>query len=232
MKVPQTSIIGRTVYSQTGITEAVLVCQGCHNKVTQEINFLTLPEALSPRSRCQQNWFETILLSWPSSPRVLMVFHLCVCVQIFSSSLFSSPLLYQCPVVTQMGRKSKEEGMYVYMWLIHLTLQQKRIQHRKAAILQQQQQNISSSYRTPAISDWTTHMTSFYLACVCAKMLQLRPTLCDPVDCSPPGSSVHVSLQTRRVEWVAVPSSRGSAPPRDWIRVSYVSYIGRQVLYH
>ena len=96
MKVPQTSIIGRTVYSQTGITEAVLVCQGCHNKVTQEINFLTLPEALSPRSRCQQNWFETILLSWPSSPRVLMVFHLCVCVQILSSSLFSSPLPSQC----------------------------------------------------------------------------------------------------------------------------------------
>ena len=150
MKVPQTSIIGRTVFSQTGITGTVLVCQGCHNKITQEINFLTLPEALGPRSRCQQNWFETTLLSWPSSPRVLMVFHLCVCVQIFSSSLLFSPLLYQCLVVTQMGRKSKEEGMYVYMWLIHLTLQQKLTQHCKAAILQQQQK-ISSSYRTPAI---------------------------------------------------------------------------------
>ena len=54
-------------------------------------------------------------------------------------------------------------------------------------------------------------------------------TLCDPVDCSPPGSSVMGILQARRLEWVAVPSSRGSSPPRNQIRtqVSYVSCIGR-----
>ena len=34
-------------------------------------------------------------------------------------------------------------------------------------------------------------------------------TLCDPIDCSPPGSSVHVILQTRILEWVAIPFSRG-----------------------
>ena len=38
-------------------------------------------------------------------------------------------------------------------------------------------------------------------------------TLCDPVDCSPPGSSVHGSLQARILEWVAVPSSRGPPHP-------------------
>ena len=37
---------------------------------------------------------------------------------------------------------------------------------------------------------------------------QLCPTLCDPADCSPPGSSVHGLLQARTLEWVAVPSSR------------------------
>ena len=40
-------------------------------------------------------------------------------------------------------------------------------------------------------------------------------TLCDPIDCSPQGSSVHGILQARRLEWVAIPFSRGSFLPRD-----------------
>ena len=39
--------------------------------------------------------------------------------------------------------------------------------------------------------------------------------LCDPMDCSPPGSSVHGILQERILEWVAIPFSRGSSRPRD-----------------
>ena len=53
-----------------------------------------------------------------------------------------------------------------------------------------------------------------------AKSLQSCPTLCDPMDCSPPGSSVHGILQARTLEWVAMPSSRGSSPSRDGTRVS------------
>ena len=45
-----------------------------------------------------------------------------------------------------------------------------------------------------------------------AKPLQSCPTLCDPVDCSPPGSPVHGILQVRILERVAVPSSRGFSP--------------------
>ena len=44
---------------------------------------------------------------------------------------------------------------------------------------------------------------------------QLRPTLWDPMDCSPPGSSAHGISQTRILEWVAISSSRGSSRPRD-----------------
>ena len=47
--------------------------------------------------------------------------------------------------------------------------------------------------------------------CVCAKSLQLCPTLCDPMDCSPTGSSVHGILQARILQWLAMPSSRGSS---------------------
>ena len=54
--------------------------------------------------------------------------------------------------------------------------------------------------------------------CMCA-------TLCDSMDCSPPGSSVHGILQARIVEWVAMPSSRGASLPRDRTQFSYVSCI-------
>ena len=59
-----------------------------------------------------------------------------------------------------------------------------------------------------------------------AELLQTCPILCDPMDCSPPGSSVHGILQARILEWVAMPSSQ----PRDRSCVSYVSFIGRWVL--
>ena len=65
-----------------------------------------------------------------------------------------------------------------------------------------------------------------------AKLLRSCPTFCNPMDCMLPGSSVHGILQARILEWVAMPSSRGSSPPRDWTCVSYISCIGRQVLYH
>ena len=68
--------------------------------------------------------------------------------------------------------------------------------------------------------------------CMCAKSLRSCPTFHDSVDCSPPDSSVHGILQARILKWVAMPSSRGSAWPRDQTHVSWFSCIGRRVLYH
>ena len=51
-------------------------------------------------------------------------------------------------------------------------------------------------------------------------------TLCDPMDCSLPGSSVHGIFQARILEWVAISFSRGSSRPRDWTRVSRI--VGRR----
>ena len=50
-------------------------------------------------------------------------------------------------------------------------------------------------------------------SCTCAKSLQSCLILCNPMDCSPPGSSVHEILQAGIQEWVAMPSSRGSSDP-------------------
>ena len=48
-------------------------------------------------------------------------------------------------------------------------------------------------------------------------------TLCDPVDCSLPGSSVHGILQTRILEWIVISFSRGSSRPKDWTWVSHIA---------
>ena len=59
-----------------------------------------------------------------------------------------------------------------------------------------------------------------------------RVRLCNPKDCSPPGSFVHGILQERILQWVAIPFSRGSPQPMDGTCVSKTSRIGKGVLYH
>ena len=59
---------------------------------------------------------------------------------------------------------------------------------------------------------------------------QLFLTLCDPMACSPPGSSVHGIFLTRILEWVAISFSRGSSRPRDWTHF-HISCIGKRILY-
>ena len=58
---------------------------------------------------------------------------------------------------------------------------------------------------------------------------QLCLTLYDPMDCSPPGSSVHGMLKAKTLQWVSMPLSKVSTPPRD---ETQVSCIGRQILHH
>ena len=60
---------------------------------------------------------------------------------------------------------------------------------------------------------------------------QSRLTLCNPMDCSLPGSARGI-FQARTLEWVAISFSRGPSRPREWTCISYVFCIGRWVLYH
>ena len=58
--------------------------------------------------------------------------------------------------------------------------------------------------------------------CLCL-VAQLGPTLCNPMDYSLLGSTVHGILQVRKLEWVTMPSSRGSSQPRDQTQVSHTA---------
>ena len=74
-----------------------------------------------------------------------------------------------------------------------------------------------------SFSTFSLHLSSFYFfifwQCVWL-VAQSCPTLCNPMECSPPGSSVHGILQARILEGVVMSSSRGSSQPRDWTQVS------------
>ena len=78
---------------------------------------------------------------------------------------------------------------------------------------------------------WIDEVQQVGLIASCAVLClvaQSCPTLCDPMDCSLQGSSVHGIFQARILEWVAMPSSRGSSQPRDWTSISCT---GGRILY-
>ena len=77
-----------------------------------------------------------------------------------------------------------------------------------------------------------TQVASIYSLCMYVMCPQSCLTLCNPMDCNPPGSSVYGIFQARILEWVAISYSVGSSQPRDQTHVSCVSCIGRQILYH
>ena len=70
------------------------------------------------------------------------------------------------------------------------------------------------------------------VALVCAKSLQSCLTLCDPMSCSLPGSSVHGILQARILSGLPWPLPGGPPPLRDQIYISHLSCICRRFLYH
>ena len=73
--------------------------------------------------------------------------------------------------------------------------------------------------------EWTECIYT-YICCLVPKSC---PTVCDPMDCSPPGSSVHGISQARILEWIAISFSRGSSQPRDQTLISCIS---KRILYH
>ena len=83
-------------------------------------------------------------------------------------------------------------------------------------------------------AQWMWHMGSIalqsgiFLDCYTLSRIS-RVWLCNPMRCSPPGSSVHGILQARILGWIAMPSSKGSSWPRDRTQVSHVSCIGRRI---
>ena len=78
--------------------------------------------------------------------------------------------------------------------------------------------DLKSCTKTTIIAIFNTKSKQIY-----SEIAQSCPTLCDPMDCSPPGSSIHGILQARVLEWGAISFSRGSSWPRDQTQVSRIA---------
>ena len=74
------------------------------------------------------------------------------------------------------------------------------------------------------------HSGSLIVVCTFT-VAHLCPSLCDPMDCSPPGSYVHGMFQARILEWVAISSSKGSSQPRDQTPVFSDSCVSRWIFF-
>ena len=77
-----------------------------------------------------------------------------------------------------------------------------------------------NSEQETSVSAEGMHVLSFPAYAELCLVTEPYLTLCDPMECSPPGSSLHGILQARILEWVALHSSRGSSQPRDGTQVS------------
>ena len=121
-----------------------------------------------------------------------------------------------------MGRSARENGVFLsYPWAWQISSGQRweiwkwKENNRKTSTFSYE----GRTEETNVISLFNKTSDCCYLifhgTCMGAKSLQSYPTLCDSMDCSPSGSSVHGILQARILGWVAMPSSRWSFTSRD-----------------
>ena len=103
----------------------------------------------------------------------------------------------------------------VHAYLAQSAAQQDRVRRAMS--------HLGSATKMPPV----TPLKSFNLICT-HMQVQSCLTLCNPMDCSPPGSSVHGIFQASILEWVAISFSKGSSWPRDQTCISCVSCTDRQ----
>ena len=114
----------------------------------------------------------------------------------------------------------------------HLTRKELRRRASHSSLLFLPHPSICLVKNQPGLYNWITGLyTRNYHSivkqpCVCAQLLSHVKLFCNPMDYSPPGSSVHGIFQARILEWVAISYSRGSSWPWDQ------NCIGKQILYH
>ena len=104
-----------------------------------------------------------------------------------------------------------------------VTKEEGRWGREESGVLDQQNQTTMQIEKQLNPTVQRRELESASRACVRAQSLRSCPTLCHPIDCGPPGSSVHGILQVRVLAWVAMPSSRGSSQPRDQTHISCIA---------
>ena len=102
----------------------------------------------------------------------------------------------------------------------------------QARILERVAISFSRRSSQPRDRTWVSRIVGRLFTIWATREAQSCPTLCDPLDGNPPGSSVHGISQARILGRVAISFSRVSSWSRGWIFIFYMSCLGRQILYH
>ena len=160
-------------------------------------------------------------------------------------SQIAIPLLFLNKLNFQYLKKEKknnkcwqgcgEKRMLVYCWWEWKLLQS----------IMENSMEVPQKIKTRTITIWPSNSTPGHLATgneitvlkkympsyVCAKPLQSCLTLCDPMDCSLPGSSVHGDSAGKNTGVVAMPSSRRSSQPREQTQVKHMNFEPHFVTY-
>ena len=147
-----------------------------------------------------------------------------------SEMTISFLLLYQCPLLHLLILKIT---IFLFSHILSLFLSFSLLTPFLQTLcpsLIQSQHLLLSLFGKNLCMFLTAHslFTSLSVARICS-FAQLCLTLCDPLDCSLPGSSVHGSFQARILEWIAISSSKGSSQPKDR---TCISCLVRQILYY
>ena len=189
---------------------------------------LTFLESSSPRSRCRQDWFP---------PRAVR--KLCSSAPAGAGGLWRSGLvevppqprpssspgaLSTCLLLRFPFLKDPSHIGFALSFLVCLPLQRPRLQVRlhsevrgvRNSSYEFQRNTILTHNKQEQYATQSVYVELCVCVCVCVCICaQSCLTLFDPMDCRPPGSSVHGISQARLLEWIAISYSRGSSQSRD-----------------
>jgi len=107
-------------------------------------------------------------------------------------------------------------GNWCHVYKIYWVCQWEKYSVSRPRLFSLDNQDYDSSFSEKPSEEWCTQTS----LCLCMLVTQWCLTLCDPMDCSLPGSSIHGILQAKILEWLAIPFPRSSSWWRDPIRVS------------
>ena len=141
---------------------------------------------------------------------------------------------YSSPTLNDLRSDVKINMYIIVIWDAYLKIitqrrlmgarlqwREKRTSNSNVNPQEQRKRTINSSKKANITS--SIHTRVCVCVCVYGSHSIICVRLCDPMDCSLPGSPVHGILQARIVEWVVIPFSRGSSQPRNWTWVSHLA---------
>ena len=120
-------------------------------------------------------------------------------------------------------KKKNEENKTQKVQISHNSVIVLRLKHRPPGVCSHNDK-LNLEERTCAKKTETSKKLYIYMCvCVCVLVSQLCLTLCDPMDYSPSDSSVHGILQSRILDWVAIPFSSKTSQPKDQSQISCIT---------